>query len=195
MWCRDSSVSLVSRLQAGWSGVQIPAGARVFSLLQICLYQLWGPPSLICNGYCSWGMEVTTCLHLAPKLWIGRAAASGLLSCLCGMDRDNSVPPPPLSLLILNYHYYYSPSSFSFTSFCGFWLFQPSHSKPFNSTLAVSYIGKLFKIDFVFTFVVQVSLIYVNPTLAKMQFHFGVKAKGSWEWIFLWSPLEDTKDK
>jgi hypothetical protein len=26
---------------------------------------------------------------------------------------------------------------------------------------------------------------YANPTLAKMQFHFGVKVKGSWEWITL----------
>jgi len=53
-----------------------------------------------------------------------------------------TVLPPPLLLFILNYCYSFSSSSsFSFTTYCGLWLFQPGRTKPFTSTPAVCYVG------------------------------------------------------
>jgi hypothetical protein len=48
---RISVVVLVTRLQAGRSGVRIPVEARDFSLLQKRIYRLWGPPSILFHGY------------------------------------------------------------------------------------------------------------------------------------------------
>jgi hypothetical protein len=45
----DSSFSIVSRLRAGRSGVQIPAMTKLF-LFSKCPYPLWGPSSLLFKG-------------------------------------------------------------------------------------------------------------------------------------------------
>ena len=46
----DSSVSIVSRLRAGGSGVHIPAMTKLF-LFSKCPFQLWSPFSLLFVGY------------------------------------------------------------------------------------------------------------------------------------------------
>jgi hypothetical protein len=50
---RDSSVSIVSDygLDDRAIGVRSPAGAKDFFLYPLCPDRLWGPPSLLYNGY------------------------------------------------------------------------------------------------------------------------------------------------
>jgi hypothetical protein len=42
--------TITTRLRSGWSGVRIPGGARLFASSKRPL-RLWGPPSLLFNGY------------------------------------------------------------------------------------------------------------------------------------------------
>jgi hypothetical protein len=72
---QDSSVDIVTRLQAKQTGGWIPnKGKRSFSSPNRPDW-IWGPPSLLCNGY--WGssrrysgggVKLTTYLHLASRL-------------------------------------------------------------------------------------------------------------------------------
>jgi hypothetical protein len=49
-WSQGISVSIVTRLCAGWVGFDCWDGLRIFSL-PLCPDQLWGPLSLLFNGY------------------------------------------------------------------------------------------------------------------------------------------------
>jgi hypothetical protein len=47
----DSVISIVTRLWDGRSRVRIPARARYYLFFRSCPDQLWGPPTLLFNGY------------------------------------------------------------------------------------------------------------------------------------------------
>lgn len=76
-----SSVTIVTRLQAGWSGVRFPAAARdCFSSLK-CPYWCWDPSSLLFHGYCvfiawswsGWGTKLANHPHLVLTLGTSEA--------------------------------------------------------------------------------------------------------------------------
>ena len=74
-WSRGSTVSIVTALQAGRSGLRIQAGARCFSLFPKHPNRLWGPANLLSNSCQSMFRrssgkvgKLTTQLHLAPML-------------------------------------------------------------------------------------------------------------------------------
>jgi len=74
-------IHTVIRLHIGWSGVQIPAGARDFSSTECPDWFYW-QPSLLYNGY--WGsslelkrlgLKLTTHLHLVPRMRMNTAVS------------------------------------------------------------------------------------------------------------------------
>jgi hypothetical protein len=95
---QDTSVSIVTRLQAGWYGVQIPANARDFPVLQNAPDQLWGEPSLLFSEYRrtwtgvkrsavrAWSWPLTCTSAKGKNEW---SFTSALPVCLHGVDRDN----------------------------------------------------------------------------------------------------------
>ena len=54
MYMRESSVGVVTRLQAEWSEVQIPAAGKVFFsffFFSKLPYGFWSPPVFVFDGY------------------------------------------------------------------------------------------------------------------------------------------------
>ena len=79
----DSAVSVVTGLLAGWYRIWILASLRLFSSPK-CLYQLWGPPSLVFNGYRGSFLGLQPSVHEvdhSPPLML-RLGMSGTLSFL-----------------------------------------------------------------------------------------------------------------
>ena len=79
---RDGVVSIVVRLQAEWSAVRIPAGAR--DRVRVPLSLQW----VLSEELSGWEVELTTHLHLVPKLRM-----SGVVPLLSvqphGVNRDS----------------------------------------------------------------------------------------------------------
>lgn len=83
-WSQDSTVSLVTRLQFGWSWVWIPELARDFLLLQIVQTGSEGHTASYSVGsglpywvWSTWGMKLT--IHLCP---VPRLSTSGTIPLL-----------------------------------------------------------------------------------------------------------------
>ena len=84
-------VSIVTILLTGWSVIRIPVGERFFCFPK-CPDWLWGPPSLLFNGYqCSslglLSMKLTTDILLVLRLECNRTSAP--LMCLHNGGSEN----------------------------------------------------------------------------------------------------------
>jgi len=95
---RSSAVSLVTRLRVGWSRVRIPIVTGDFSVLQNVQEGLWGPPSLLFNGYGvvfpgakRLGRDVEHSTPLIAQVKNEYSSTVPLFTpiCLHGVDRDS----------------------------------------------------------------------------------------------------------
>jgi hypothetical protein len=93
----DGAVDIVTRLQAGRSGVRIAAGASSLSV-QKCLDRLWGPPNYLFDRYLdyfqvvkatrSWIIQLTPSISQFKNEW---SCTYSLPACFRGMCRNFNI--------------------------------------------------------------------------------------------------------
>jgi hypothetical protein len=96
---QSSSVSIGTRLWAGWPGIWFPVGEEIFSSCPEHLCQVRSSPSLLFSdyhclvrhGYFGCGAEVTTVLHLVLRFRV--SGARSLLSHVSSWSAQGQLPP------------------------------------------------------------------------------------------------------
>jgi hypothetical protein len=94
---QSSSVSIVTRLGAGWPGVWFPVGEGIFSSCPEHLCQVCSSPNLLFSNYhclvqhryIGCGAEATTLSHLVPRLRVTGAKSLVPPMCLHGLHKHN----------------------------------------------------------------------------------------------------------